>query len=203
MEEKFEEGVARGMDLGREEGYTVAKQGFDGIVKALKDREQLEKVSTSDFGTQTDSPHTTTTTSHLDASAQASEESEPPPSPSQPQKKSTAPLDWAEDANTLPIIPPSPSLRQPRDLLVLRSSSSSPFSSLQRRLKNRTKKTQQSHCRHSHFYSNSSYSSHHVSFKPLQSYSHTKKYSQLNWECDPCLSDLSRSLKALGWIRAS
>ena len=52
MEEKFE-GVARGMDLGREEGYTVAKQGFDGIVKALKDREQLKKVSTSDFGTQT------------------------------------------------------------------------------------------------------------------------------------------------------
>ena len=61
MEEKFEEGVARGMDLGREEGYTVAKQGFEGIVKALKDREQLKKVSTSDFGTQTVSPHTTTT----------------------------------------------------------------------------------------------------------------------------------------------
>ena len=123
MEEKFEEGVARGMNLGREEGYTVAKQGFDGIVKALKDREQSEKVSTSDFGTQTDSSHTTTTTSHLDASAQASEESEPPPSPSQPQKKSTAPLDWAEDANTLLIIPPSPSPRQPHDLSVLRSSS--------------------------------------------------------------------------------
>ena len=86
MEEKFEEGVARGMDLGREEGYTVAKQGFDGIVKALKDREQSEKVSTSDFGTQTDSPHTTTTTSHLDTPAQASEESEPTLSPSQPQK---------------------------------------------------------------------------------------------------------------------
>ena len=61
MEEKFEEGVARGMGLGREEGYAVAKQGFDRIVKALKDREQSKKVSTSDFGTQTDSPHTTTT----------------------------------------------------------------------------------------------------------------------------------------------
>ena len=156
---------------------------------------------------QTDNPLTavstqTSTISHLDTSAQASEESEPPLSPSQPQKKSTAPLDWAEDANTLPIIPPSPSPRQLRDLSVLHSSSSSPFSSLQRRLKNRTKKTQQSHCRHSHFYSNSSYSSHHVSFKPLQSYSHTKKYSQLNWECDPRLSDLSHSLKALGWICA-
>ena len=26
--------------------------------------------------------------------------------------------------------------------------------------------------------------------------------SRLNWESDPRLSDLSRSLKALGWIRA-
>src|SRR5882762_2842813 len=27
--EKFEEGLKRGMDLGREEGYTIAKEGFD------------------------------------------------------------------------------------------------------------------------------------------------------------------------------
>ena len=109
----------------------------------------------------------------------------------------------ADDANTLLIIPPSPSPHQPCDLLVLCSYSSSPFSSLQHHLKNCTKKTHQSHCCHSYFNSNSSYSSHHVSFKPLQSYSHTKKYSQLNWECDPHLSDLSHSLKALGWICAS
>jgi hypothetical protein len=34
MKEKFEEGVQKGTDLGREEGYLVAKEGFDRSVKA-------------------------------------------------------------------------------------------------------------------------------------------------------------------------
>jgi flagellar biosynthesis/type III secretory pathway protein FliH len=39
MEEKFEEGVERGMNLGREQGYTsyytMAKEAFDKIIKAV------------------------------------------------------------------------------------------------------------------------------------------------------------------------
>jgi hypothetical protein len=172
---------------------------------------------TSEVGVQSETPHVTTvssstqttlinvnaqtsTTSHLDTSVQALE---PPSSPNRPQKTSAAPLDWAEDANTLPIIPPSPSPRQPRDLSVLRSSSSSPFSSLQHRSKRFSHYSHQSRRRHSHSHFNSFNSLHRTSFKPFQSHSHTQTHSHLNWESDPRLSDLSRSLKALGWIRAS
>jgi hypothetical protein len=59
MEEKFDEGVARGMDLGREEGYTLAKQGFDRIISAVKARD-TPRVSTDNASTQTDLPATTT-----------------------------------------------------------------------------------------------------------------------------------------------
>ena len=61
MEKKFEEGVQRGMDLGQEEGYTVAKESFEEIIKAVKVREAL-KVNTTSASTQTD-PTTTHTTS--------------------------------------------------------------------------------------------------------------------------------------------
>jgi hypothetical protein len=59
MGDMFDEGVARGMDLGREEGYTVAKKGFDGIVEGLRARE-APKSSTADTSTQTDLPTTAT-----------------------------------------------------------------------------------------------------------------------------------------------
>jgi hypothetical protein len=60
MEDKYEEGIEKGMDLGREQGYMVAKEGFDGIVEGLKARATLT-ASTSDAGTQTDPPAITTT----------------------------------------------------------------------------------------------------------------------------------------------
>jgi hypothetical protein len=60
LEEKYQKGVAKGMDLGREEGYTVAKEAFDKMVKALRARE-TPKASTTDAGTQTDSLATTST----------------------------------------------------------------------------------------------------------------------------------------------
>jgi hypothetical protein len=167
----------------------------------------------SDESVQTDSPKPSVTASescdasiqsadppHVDASIQTME---PLPSPSQSQKTSMAPLDWAEDANSLPVTLPPPSLpRQPRDLSVLHSSSSSPFSSLQHRSKRFTHYSHQPRRRHSHFNSNSFYSPRHSSFNPFQPHFNTKTHSHLNWESDPRLSDLSRSLKALGWIRA-
>ena len=69
----------------------------------------------------------TSIVSHIDTSVQASEPSGPSPSLSQLQKISVAPLDWAEDASTLPIIPLSPSPHQSHNLSVLCSSPSSPF----------------------------------------------------------------------------
>ena len=132
--------------------------------------------------------------SHLDASIQASEPLTPP---NQPQKVIAMPLDWAENANSLPVIPSPPSLPpQPHDLSVLRSSSSSPFSSLQHHSKRFTCRSRSHYRSHSNF--NSFYSLHRYSFEP-----HSKTCSHLNWESDPWLSDLSHSLKALGCIHAS
>ena len=61
MEDKFEQGVERGMDLGREQGYTIAKEAFDNIIKTTKAKEASKKAGTSDSGTQTDTPATTAT----------------------------------------------------------------------------------------------------------------------------------------------
>ena len=46
MEDKYEEGVEKGMNLGREEGYTIAKEGFDEIIKVKRAREAA-KAQTS------------------------------------------------------------------------------------------------------------------------------------------------------------
>ena len=146
---------------------------------------------------QTDDP--VTTISHLDISVQASEL---PPSPSQLREAITEPLDWAEDANSLPIASLSPPLHQPRNISALRSSKINPFSSLQHRSRRFTHFSHKSRRHHSHFNSKFFYSPHCNPFKPSQPHSHTKTYSHLNWESDPRLSDLTRSLKALGWIRA-
>ena len=153
---------------------------------------------------QTDDP--VTTICHLNASVQASEESEPPQFLSQPQQAIAEPLEWAEDARSLPTVPllVPPLLHQLRDLSVLCSPSSSSFSSHQDRSKHFDHYSHQPHHHHfhSHFKFNPFYSPHHNSFKPAQSYFHTKTHSHLNWESDTCLSDLSHSLKALGWIHA-
>ena len=39
LEDRFEKGVEKGMNLGRGEGYTVAKEGFDEIIKVTRARE--------------------------------------------------------------------------------------------------------------------------------------------------------------------
>jgi hypothetical protein len=125
--------------------------------------------------------------------------------PSQsPQTMISPSFNWADDVTSVPtqsLLSPTP----PRNLSGLRSSKLNPFSSLQHRSKHFTHYSHQSrYCRHSHFNFNSFYLSRpgHISFKPLQPHSQTKTYSHLNWESDPRLSDLSCSLKALGWIRA-
>ena len=116
-------------------------------------------------------------------------------------------FDWANDAVSLPILPSKP---PPRDLSVLRSSSQQPFSSLQRRNKKSKKHFSQSfRCYHS------SSVPHQIFFQarylPFCSSSapfvpapcSRSSPSTLNWEDDPRLSDLSRALRTLGWIRPS
>ena len=143
----------------------------------------------------------TNSKSHLDTLIQATESFS---SLSQPQKASAAPLDWAEDTESLSIapIPPSLPVRQLRDLSALRSSKSNPFSSLQHCSKHFSRHSHQAHCRQFCFNFNP-YPPHRNSFKQSQPHFHIKTHSHLNWESDPRLSDLSRSLKALGWICAS
>jgi hypothetical protein len=53
MKDKLREGIEKGMDLGREQGYTIAKEAFDDIIKVTKARE-APKPSTTSAGTQTD-----------------------------------------------------------------------------------------------------------------------------------------------------
>ena len=59
MEVMYDEGLARGKDLGRGEGYTIAKEAFDNMVIQLKARD-APKISTYDTSTQTDLPTTAT-----------------------------------------------------------------------------------------------------------------------------------------------
>ena len=212
-----EQGVEEGEKCGREAECQVWLSSGHGVGQCIPTSEPRSFASTalqtdpviipadsSDSNIQTAQLHTTVSTqtstiSCIDTSVQASE---PPPSPCQPQKISTVPLDWSEDSESLPITPIPPSLRQPRDLSVLRSSSSSPFSSLQHRSKCFTHYSRRSHHRPSRYNFNSFNSPHYNSFKQFQPHFYTKTHSHLNWESDPRLSDLNRALKALGWIRA-
>ena len=202
----FDVGREQGMEDGEEHGQEVEHQTW---LLSGHDAGQCTPTSKPrsfmSTALQTDDPIITPTQSHIAVSTQTSiifhidtsvQASELLSSPSQSQKMS--PFDWAEDANLLPITPP-PVPRQPCDLSVLRSSSSSPFSSLQHCSKRFTHYSCQP--RRHHFHTNSFYSPCCNLFKPSQPHFHTKMYSHLNWESNPRLSDLSRSLKALGWIR--
>jgi hypothetical protein len=229
MEEMLEEGVKRGMDLGREEGYTVAKKGFDGIVKALKARETVNNISTS-AGTQTEPQFNQSNDMNIQTDPLPLVQQHPTivdiPSPlltqSAPKMSITTssetmtlelgtpivfedvtppipPLNWANNVASLPTqVLPSP--LPPRDFLGLRSPNLNPFSSLQHRSKRLTHYSRHSRRSHSRFNFNSP---HYDSFKSFRPHFQSKTYSHLHWESDPRLSDLSRSLKALGWIRAS
>ena len=53
MEDKYEEGTKKGMDLGREEGYTVAKEGFDYIVESMKAKEASKARTLVENGVDT------------------------------------------------------------------------------------------------------------------------------------------------------
>jgi hypothetical protein len=127
-------------------------------------------------------------------------------------------LDWAEDATSLPILPlipisSVPRQRVPRDFSGLRSSQPNPFGSLQRRSK-QPRAQVASRLRRNILFSQSSHSRYQPPpMRPLPLFPKPRIFPQasknaplipspsvLNWDQDPCLLDLSRALKALGWI---
>ncbi|PPQ87143.1 hypothetical protein CVT26_008731 [Gymnopilus dilepis] len=114
--------------------------------------------------------------------------------PSPTLKPLSKPLNWADDveATSFPLPPNKP---PPRDLSILRSASPKPFASLQRRTK-RSKSHFSQPFRH-----NPRFPAPRRSQLPL-SRAHPQPSSALNWEDDPRLLELSRALKALGWVRS-
>ena len=138
------------------------------------------------------------------SSSSISTQTEPISEPPIPTTVAPTPFNcqWADDPVPFPT-QLLPTTLSPRNFAGFRSSNPNPSSSLQHRSRHFTHYSRQPRRCHSHSNFNSFYSSHGKSYKPSQPHFHTKTYSHLNWESDPRLSDLSRSLKALGWIRAS
>lgn len=208
-----EEEYNRGYNSGYNEGYSDAcEKDYEAGLTAAS-------VSTTEIGTQItiDTPITVlsdqiiqtnseplptapalpdTTNSMVQtfpsSSASISTQMEPVLEPPIPATVALAPFSWADDVALLPT-QVLPSSRPPRDLSGLRSLTSNPFSSLQRRSKH------QKNCRSRRRRSPSNFVflPSHISFKSQFSSS-----SILDWESNPSLADLSHALKALGWIRA-
>ena len=106
-------------------------------------------------------------------------------------------FNWADDANTLPVIPTFPQ-HPPRDLSSLRSTSMDPFLSLQRRHWHGHPKKRRNDPRRRRSYWHQSFPALHHSSR-----SHTpfRTLNSLDWDQDPRLADLSNALRALGWAR--
>lgn len=131
------------------------------------------------------------------------------PSKSSATNAASPQLDWAEDVVVSPpMFKKSP---PPRDLSILRSSISPPFSSLQRR-KKRSSACGSQQKRPNHW---RNFPAPEFTPKTPQCRSHAQTHQAkpatppavlaandtLNWDIDPRLADLSRALTALGWIR--
>ncbi|PPQ86739.1 hypothetical protein CVT24_004712 [Panaeolus cyanescens] len=108
-------------------------------------------------------------------------------------------FDWAEDVATLPVS--SQQQYPPRDLSVLRSTSSNPFSSIRSR-KRRYIGPQKYGRQHNPILSSQRYPfsvSHHPSTEQPRPRVHSHSTNVLNWDQDPRLQDLSKALRSLGW----
>ncbi|KAJ7808449.1 hypothetical protein B0H14DRAFT_2870138 [Mycena olivaceomarginata] len=130
---------------------------------------------------------------------------------------SPVPLNWAEDAEALPIPSPHPPLTPPtpRDFSALCTGISRPFASLQRR-RRRPPRSPSSWTQSRPFFSQHAKSTDyyhypqkntphsHSPFRftaPSNSFPSGPMPTQLDWDRDPRLRDLGRALAALGWVR--
>jgi hypothetical protein len=137
-----------------------------------------------------------------------------------------APLDWAEDAATLPICPSHSAtpLSTPRDFSVLCTGSPQPFASLQRRRRRSPRSATSSLQNHSPRHSicrpqqksgidfratqrtppSYSYPPQSISIPVPTSFPPSVRPAvqfPLDWDQDPRLRDLGQVLAALGWVR--
>ena len=168
-----------------------------------------QPTSSSDSSTQTETSTPTPTSAPVPCTLDSLPELPPPTHP--------VPIDWADDTASIPI-----KSLEPRDLSCLRSSpSSNPFASFQVRVKKSTPRQSRRsrfhisivdppQLRSQHYYRIPKPPGHRrfvhsvlpYDFpKPTPAPTLTSDASQLDWEQDPQLSDLSRALKALGWVR--
>ncbi|KAJ7049013.1 hypothetical protein C8F01DRAFT_1186280, partial [Mycena amicta] len=136
-------------------------------------------------------------------------------------KAKPAPSNWADDSASLPIFSlsvASPPSNEPRDFSALRSSTSAPFASLQRRRhrQNGAQRRMRTGAKNPRDHPPPPSSSHprrprsaHTTAKPTTSSTPLSTEplsapvpdsSQLNWAHDPCLRRLSQALVGLGWI---
>jgi hypothetical protein len=95
MEDMYDEGLARGKDLGREEGYTIAKEAFDNMVMQLKARD-APKISTNDTSTQTDPLTTATASISVQTNPTTFADTSQSPTPSEIAKKPENLLNYSE-----------------------------------------------------------------------------------------------------------
>jgi len=125
-------------------------------------------------------------------------------------------FDWAEDAESLPTSSPSARTYEPRDFSCLRSNQPSPFQTIQRRIhRYRTVRRRHRDCRRrdvpntTPFANNIIFTRSHPSGISLGKPTFTTPFSitspptsvpKFDWDRDPHLADLSRALRALGWI---
>ena len=196
-------GQEKEYNRGYNEGYSDAcEKDYKTTSSALS----ALKVSTTDDASTQTTPHMSPTPSHTSLNPTAPSlnptafETRPATANSMEshQEIKKPPVSdrfsWADDASALPTSPTLP--HPPRDLSCLRSTSTHPFSSLQRKRghpKNRRPRITQ-RLRVSHWPGHT-HPWHHLS------HPYTPSPVLLNWDQDPRLADLSKALRALGWVQ--
>jgi hypothetical protein len=210
-EDRFSEALSDFADRTQESSDNAFEEGFLAGTQEEQERQERARVSKVNVATQTDpatasiSVQTNLHVFHPSSSATISIQTEPPlptissesselssipiSKPPIPATISSSTFNWADDAISLPTIPLIPP-KVPRDLSSLRSSTKNPFSSLRRRHYPKCQQTFSSH-RYTPFHPAHPPPSHHL-IPPSNN-------NSLNWHHDPCLSELSRVLRSLGW----
>lgn len=201
----YRKGHRAGWEAGKEKGTSMEKDCWmqDGHIR--EGRCFAQHGEHGDMAVQTDTlPETTRTSMGVQADPAISVSTTP-------QLMTTAPFNWADEADSIPI-QSSDSLHTiltpplPRDFSALRSGTAKPFGSLQRRYHARSQHRTGSYFRHQPppFSRNQTTrtDTYHYDSKPFIQDSSLRSPQQLDssWTKDPsCLGMLAQALHSLGW----
>jgi hypothetical protein len=133
------------------------------------------------------------------------------------EKSASTQFDWADDAASIPIISPLPQAQALRDFSALRSESTKPFGTLQRRYQ-RSQGIRRTRQRHTYPIQRTYTPQHSLPFItryhpfgirtgkpaitiPICSTPANTEPRCLDWDRDPQLRDLGLILQTLGWVR--